>query len=172
MGSSDSHSNLSGTDAISGAVTRHVGVLKDAQAALEMALKLKRDALIDGDTNAMQRYAAEEDRLASEFARLERERSAILISAEKAGRRVNSLSELAVALGLPRSVREDIEHVKQSAEHLQRETWTQLIVASRASRHYDDLIALIASGGQQPESYSEHPEQDDDGGGNLLDAAA
>lgn len=163
-----------GTDAITGAIGRHVGTLRDAQAALKTVLDQKRTALIDGAVDAMQRMAAEEERLTSEFARLERERAAILASAHQAGSKATTLTTLAKELNVDQKTQDELAAVRDTAAHIQRETWTQLIVAARSARHYDELIGLIATGGDKPESYEDEGTSTgyEASGGNLLDAAA
>lgn len=153
-------------------IAQHLEVVKDAQSRLAAVLDSKRQAIVDGDDVAMLRCASVEETLTAEFVELESQRSAILVSGRQSGADAKSLTDLSNHLGLSTDIRTLIADVQSAAEKLQREAWTQMIVAARAKTHYEDLIEMIAAGGQKSESYDDSHTLYESGGGNLLDAAA
>lgn len=166
-------SNAAARQALTATIERHVQQIRDRHGDLRSVYDRKRVAFLGGDMAALRRFTAEEDRLASELSKLERERQSILTIAGKAGVRVASLTALAKQLDLSESLQQKLAEASQQAASLQREGWSHLIVATRSARHYRELISIIAGGQGQPETYEATGGGEGDlSGGSLLDAAA
>ena len=150
------------------ALAEHVAAVEAGQARLGGVLGEKRRALIDGDAARIEALCREETGLADAFGELASARHAMLRDAAAEGLRPASLAELAGLVGVPEELAARIEAARSDAARLQGLNATQRLVAQRASRHYAELVDLIANAGRKAEAYG----QKEATGGGLLDAAA
>ena len=155
-------------DAVADAIETHMTAVEAGQKALGDLLPRKQSALSKGDVDALSTLTAEEETLAAAFADLSVARDRILDEARAVGMRCASLRELADELGLSDILCERLDRAQQTARALRQSNMTQLVVASRASQHYDGLINIIASAGSEDPAYGQTQRT----GGGLLNAEA
>lgn len=165
-------STVKQTDFLENRISNYVTSLRSRQSDLQSLFARKQPALVHGDIGALQRYAVEEERLTLDLVRLTNERSEILRLAASFGQNAQSVVALAEQAGLSDNLQDQLQHAKSEAIALQRDGRTLSLVAARATKHYEQLIAMIASGGSPAESYSDGHQNTESSGGNLLDAAA
>jgi hypothetical protein len=153
--------------------------LEQAQQNLLALFTAKRKAIDTFQSEELIRLSAREQVLAVRLQELVKGRTALLNKARDAGFVVESLLQLAGAIGKTvgdARVLRAIELIKlrivQSQNRnvkLQHESWVHWIIAHRCYNHFTELLELIAHGGHPAPTYGDKSPAA--AGGALLDAA-
>ena len=161
-------------------LTRFLTVLEETQENLLALFAAKRRALDTFQSEELIRLSAREGELAARLHELVKERSQLLLKARDAGFVVESLLELAGAIGRTvgdarvlraiELIRGRIVQSQQRTTRLQHEGWVHWIISHRCYNHFTELLDLIANGGHPAPTYGEKAPAAS--GGALLDAAA
>ncbi|HLJ11718.1 MAG TPA: hypothetical protein VKU82_11040 [Planctomycetaceae bacterium] len=161
-------------------LARFLSALEQAQEALLSLFAAKRIALDTLQSQELIRLASVEQQLAVELQEVVHQRTKLLDEARGAGFAVESLLELAGAIG--RTVGDSrvlaaielltgrIIRSQQRTARMQHESWVHWIISHRCYNHYTELLDLIAHGGHPAPTYGGTPSAS--AGGALLDAAA
>ena len=85
------------------------------------------------------------------------QRNRLLERAKGEGLAVNSLLQLAGAIGTAESgeLTARIRRAQDQAVQLRHESWVHWIISHRCYNHYTELLDLIANGGEQAPTYAE-----------------
>jgi hypothetical protein len=161
-------------------LTRFLAALEETQENLLALFTAKRKALDAFQTQELMRLSAQEGELVARLQKLVKERTEMLLKARDAGFVVESLLELAGAIGrtvgdarVLRAIELITGRIMQ-AQHrtarLQHESWVHWIISHRCYNHFTELLELIAHGGHPAPTYGDKPTAAV--GGALLDAAA
>jgi hypothetical protein len=154
--------------------------LEQAQENLLTLFTAKRNALDTFQSEELLRLSAREGELAARLSELVKERMELLLRARDAGFVVESLLELAGAVGRTvgdarvlraiELIQGRIMQSQQRTTRLQHESWVHWIISHRCYNHFTELIDLIAHGGHPAPTYGDKTSAAT--GGALLDAAA
>jgi len=154
--------------------------LEQAQENLLTLFTAKRKALDTFQSEELLRLSAREGELAARLSELVKERMGLLLKARDAGFVVESLLELAGAVGRTvgdarvlraiELIQGRIRQSQQRTTRLQHESWVHWIISHRCYNHFTELIDLIAHGGHPAPTYGDKTSAAT--GGALLDAAA
>lgn len=147
--------------------------IESAQSALSDLYSRKRAALVEARAEEIVRVVEVEASLLERIRELLTRRARLLQRAQTGGLPAESLAALAGALdgSDSRALALRIDWARQRSEQLRRENWAQWIIAQRASRHFGELIDLVAEHGRRPPDYSAGSRRYETGGA-LLDATA
>jgi hypothetical protein len=156
--------------------------LTDLERAQENLLALftaKRKAIDTFQSEELIRLSAREQELAARLQELVKARMVLLNKARDAGFVVESLLQLAGAIGktvgdarVLRAIELITLRIMQSQNRtvkLQHESWVHWIIAHRCYNHFTELLELIAHGGHPAPTYGD--KSPTAAGGALLDAA-
>lgn len=143
---------------------RFLGVLREAQDELLATMHEKSLALRDLDEARLAVLLEKEEEHARRLRGLLKVREQVLANARNQGWQVDSLGELVQRLPLAERSGLDrkLEAVREAARQLRQESWTQWIVSHRCSQHADELVALVAGGGEVDPTYRRHSRFDRD----------
>src|SRR5262249_37426017 len=139
----------------------------------------KRNALQSFRAEDLVRLAGAEGELAARLQKLVKDRAELLLRARDAGFVVESLQELAGAIGktvgdarVLRAVEliaDRIVRSQQRTTKLQQENWVHWIISHRCYNHATEMLELVAHGGHRAPTYGDRLATA--AGGALLDAA-
>ncbi|MEX0702168.1 MAG: flagellar export chaperone FlgN [Planctomycetales bacterium] len=151
-----------------------VGDFESAQDELQAVYARKRAALVEARSQELAALARTEGELAARLRAILARRGRLLQQAGRAGIPADSLAALAERIGGPDAdrLRGRIERGRSRSEELRRESWIHWIIARRASRHYGELIELVAGHGRRSPVYEQEREPRNSIGGAILDASA
>ena len=160
-------------------LTQFLSALEEAQENLLHLFTAKRKALDTFQSEELIRLSAREGELAGRLQELVKERMGLLLKARDAGFVVESLRELAGAIGktvgdarVLRAVELIEGRIMQSQRRttrLQQENWVHWIISHRCYNHATEMLDLIAHGGHRSPTYGDRASAT--AGGALLDAA-
>jgi hypothetical protein len=160
-------------------LARFLTDLEEAQENLLALFTAKRKAIDTFQSEELIRLSAREQQLALRLQELVKARMVLLNKARDAGFVVESLLQLAGAIGKTvgdARVLRAIELIKLRIVHsqnrnvkLQHESWVHWIIAHRCYNHFTELLELIAHGGHPAPTYGDKSPAAT--GGALLDAA-
>lgn len=152
--------------------------LEEAQEGLLAIFTAKRRALDQFQSQELIRLSELEEQSAAGLQALVKQRLELLQRARDAGFVVESLLQLAGAIGKTvgearvlaaiRLLETRIIACQERTARLQHESWIHWIVSHRCYNHYTELLELIAHGGHRAPTYGQ-PGQS--AGGALLDTA-
>ena len=161
-------------------ISQFLTALEQTQDGLLELFSAKRKALSSFQAEDLMRLAGVEGELAARLQKLVKERADLLLKARDAGFVVESLLELAGAIGRTvgdarvlraiELIRGRIVQAQQRTTRLQHEGWVHWIISHRCYNHFTELLDLIANGGHPAPTYGEKAPMA--AGGALLDAAA
>jgi hypothetical protein len=161
-------------------LARLLSALEETQENLLALFAAKRRALDTFQSQELVRLSAREGELASRLQEIVKERMNLLFRARDAGFVVESLLDLAGAIGrtvgdarVLRAVellQGRIKKAQQRTTRLQQESWVHWIISHRCYNHYTELLDIIAHGGHRAPTYGD--KSPSAAGGALLDAAA
>jgi hypothetical protein len=153
--------------------------LEQAQQNLLALFTAKRKAIDTFQSEELIRLSEREQAMAARLQELVKARMALLNKARDAGFVVESLLQLAGAIGktvgdarVLRAIELITLRIMQSQNRtvkLQHESWVHWIIAHRCYNHFTELLELIAHGGHPAPTYGERSPAA--AGGALLDAA-
>ena len=146
--------------------------LIDAEQALFEILQRKRQALTAADLQALTALQGPESDAARRLQELVSWRAGLLDRARQAGRRCESLMDLAQSLPGPQSNRllTLLKTGQRLARAVRHESWVQWVITNRCSNFYGEVLELIAQGGKKSPTYGERSWSHR--GGAVLDANA
>lgn len=157
-------------------VRQFLHALEALQRELSRLFVRKRQALSAPHPEQLLAIAEDEAALTAQLQELVARRSAILEQAREAGLKVDSLADLVEASaeeGDRRRIAVRIQHAREQAELLRRESWIHWVIAHRTHKHYSDLLEIVAHAGRQAPTYNHKSgENHASPGGALLDASA
>ena len=161
-------------------LARLLTALEETQEHLLALFAAKRQALDAFQSQELVRLSAREGELAARLQEIVKERMSLLVKARDAGFVVESLLDLAGAIGrtvgdarVLRAVellQGRILRAQQRTARLQQESWVHWIISHRCYNHFTELLDLIAHGGHPAPTYGDKAANAT--GGALLDAAA
>jgi hypothetical protein len=153
--------------------------LEQAQENLLALFTAKRKAIDTFQSEELIRLSEREQVMAARLQELVKARMALLTRARDAGFVVESLLQLAGAIGktvgdarVLRAIELIKSRIMQSQNRtvkLQHESWVHWIIAHRCYNHFTELLELIAHGGHPAPTYGDKSPAA--AGGALLDAA-
>jgi hypothetical protein len=136
---------------------RFLGTLRDAQDELLATMHEKSVALRELDEARLATLLEREEQHARKLRGLLKVREQVLSNARKQGWKVDTLGDLVKRL--PSGERPGLETklgaVRDAARQLRHESWTQWVVSHRCSQHADELVALVAGGGEVDPTYGQ-----------------
>ena len=151
----------------------YAGRVAVVQSELLALYRRKRVALVTADLPTLRPLNEGEAELGDRLRTLVTERSAVLAQAQRFGLPHGSLVEVAVGVGCPPTVLDEIAACRRRAEALRREGWVQWVVARRSLAQTSELLELIGRAGRGPApTYAERSGRASAAGGSLLDASA
>lgn len=158
-------------------LARFLQALEEAQEELLALFTAKRRALDQFQSEELVRLSQQEEQSAARLQGLVRARLELLNRARGAGFVVESLLELAGAIGKTvgearvlaaiRLLTSRIIACQERTARLQHESWIHWIISHRCYNHYTELLELIAHGGHRAPTYGQQAAA----GGALLDTA-
>lgn len=153
-------------------IARFLTVFEETQLALLQIFQQKRGALIAADADALDRFNAAEQAVTNRLQALITWRERLLSSGRASGAVGETLAEVLQSLRDPQAagLLEQVARLQGVAVELRQEAWVQWIISNRFSRHYGEMVDLIAQGGRPAATYSERPSQQTLGAA-ILDAA-
>lgn len=153
-------------------VARWLDLLEATQVALLDLFRRKKSTLTRLRVHELAEIAREECRLVEQLQRRLARRDELLAAAQRAGLPHESLTELVAAHEGPAAAElsDRIESARTRSETLRRESWVQWIVTQRSSRHFGELLELIAHRGEGAPTYDSR--QSPANAGAFLDASA
>lgn len=161
-------------------ISQFLTALEQVQDGLLDLFTAKRQALNTFQSQELVRLSRFEEELAARLQEFVRNRKELLLKARDAGFVVESLQELAGAIGKTvgdARVLRAVELIKgritisqQRTVRLQQENWVHWIISHRCYNHATEMLDLIAHGGHPAPTYGDRSSITP--GGALLDAAA
>jgi hypothetical protein len=163
------------SEALVAEVRRYLRNLETTQGELEELYRDKRTALVEARAADLVRIADSETRLAAELKEQIGRRRRILQQSAQAGMPGDSIRNLVSSFDSDAraELEPQMEKAQTTATQVRRESWIHFIIAQRSLHQYNDLMELIAHGGQKSPTYSRFRGQENSGsGGSILDASA
>ena len=161
-------------------LSRLLTALEETQENMLALFTAKRQALDTFQSQELIRLSAREGELAARLQEIVKQRINLLVKARDAGFVVESLLELAGAIGrtvgdarVLRAVellQGRINKAQQRTTRLQQESWVHWIISHRCYNHFTELLDLIAHGGHPAPTYGDRAPSA--AGGALIDTAA
>ena len=161
-------------------ISQFLTALEQTQQGLLELFTAKRKALNTFQSQELIRLSGTEEELAARLHEFVKERVELLLKARDAGFVVESLLELAGAIGKTvgdarvlraiELIRGRIMQSQQRTIKLQHESWVHWVISHRCYNHFTELLDLIAHGGHPAPTYGDRTPTAI--GGALLDAAA
>lgn len=153
-----------------------IGSLLDAlssvQAELLATIQAKRQAMIDGDLEEIERLGAAEIAVGEHLEEVAQRRERLLKLAGKQGLPANDLRTLArsVAGNAPATNKARFDSAAQEFKLLQHECVTNFVLAQRSWLHVSQLLQIVATGGRTKPTYGQR--ESPLSRGSLVDHAA
>jgi hypothetical protein len=161
-------------------LSRLLTALEETQENMLALFTAKRQALDTFQSQELIRLSAREGELAARLQEIVKQRINLLVKARDAGFVVESLMDLAGAIGrtvgdarVLRAVellQGRINKAQQRTTRLQQESWVHWIISHRCYNHFTELLDLIAHGGHPAPTYGDRAPSA--AGGALIDTAA
>jgi len=155
-------------------LNRVLSIIESLQQQLTDLFATKITLLRDAQGDELHRLAAQEETLVHRLRQALDERRQMLDRARRGGLDVQTLTELAAALGGDPALQTRLDQAQLRALHLQQESWVHWIIAHRCYSHYTEVLDLIAHGGEAAPAYTRFANRTSAAntpGGAVLDAS-